>query len=101
MGVDILFVGLIFVGLILAVKVVTEGMRQLNDAGVKLDRFKLTTEQCLIKTKEETEKMKQLETTVRELEQEYQTLADKEHSLEAQVNELQQQMPQKPKARIG
>ena len=98
MGVDILFVGLIFVGLVLTVKVVTEGLRHINDSQVKLDRFRLTTEQCLIKTKEETEKMKELEGLVRELEHEYQTLADKEHSLEVQVYELQQGLP---KVHIG
>jgi hypothetical protein len=93
MDADLLFIGLIFVGLILTVKVTTEGLRQVNEQKIKFAQFQLATEQCQLKIAKEVGEVKLLEDAVKQQDQDYKSLSDKEKSLETQVNDLERLAP--------
>ncbi|MGA1196621.1 MAG: hypothetical protein ACO36I_09010 [Candidatus Latescibacterota bacterium] len=101
MNADLLFIGLIFVGLILTVKVTTDGLRQLNEQKIKLNQFQAATEQCQLKMTHEAEEVNQLEKDVKQQEQDYASLSDKEKSLQTQVRDLEQKLPKRPRAKVG
>ncbi|MFT5367313.1 MAG: hypothetical protein ACI8V2_002271 [Candidatus Latescibacterota bacterium] len=95
MNVDLLFVGLIFVGLFLTIKVTTEGLRQVNEQNLKLTQFQLATQQCQLKVAEDTEHVKLLEEEVKQQERDFAAVADKENSLKSQVRELKEKAPKR------
>ena len=88
-------------GLILTIKVTSEGLRQVNEQKIKLTQFQSATEQCQLKVVEETEQVKLLEEEVKQQEQDFKTLFDKEKSLETQVRDLEHKVPKRPRARMG
>lgn len=99
MNEDLLFVGLIFVGLFLTVKVTTEGLRQVNEQKIKLSQFQVATEQCQSKIDKEMEEVKVLEDQVKQQEQDYKNLADKEKSLSTQVSDLEKKAPSRTRVK--
>lgn len=101
MDTNFIFIGLIFVGLILTIKVTTEGLRQISEQKLKLTQYQSAITQCEEKAHKENQDVEQLEDMVKQQEQDFKHLSDKEKSLETRVRDLQNRLPKRPKARMS
>ena len=91
-GMEHVYLGLILVGVGLTFKVVSDGLREVNEFKGKLTQYRAASEQCHLKTVDVDTKSQKVEALVSDLKSEVKTLDEKARSVDLRVRSLKKKL---------
>jgi len=99
-GLDQIFLGVGLVGALLIVKVVSEGIRDINGINQKLAALRNATEQCMEKAEEEDLQARKVEALVEDLKEEVKRIETKEENLDKKIHRKNKEQERRTRTRF-
>ena len=91
---DFFYLGLMFIGGILSIKVFTEGKTHLGNLKSKLETYQVTTQKCLEKTQEQDQKTHEVQAINEKLTLELNALKSKRNHMRNKTRDLKSKLGQ-------